>query len=88
MQKNYRDFTGEKPASDEIFRAYRSLYAYDKTALNPVVESIDDSSESWRKEKVSFDAAYGKERSPPISTFRNRVLLPIRQCIFSRRECD
>jgi serine/threonine protein kinase/formylglycine-generating enzyme required for sulfatase activity/cephalosporin-C deacetylase-like acetyl esterase len=62
VQGNFRDFSREKPASDEIFRAYRSLYAYDKTALNSVVESVDDSSESWRKEKVSFDAAYGKER--------------------------
>src|SRR6478736_5956549 len=26
------------------------------------VKSVDDSSESWRREKVSFDAAYGKER--------------------------
>jgi formylglycine-generating enzyme required for sulfatase activity/cephalosporin-C deacetylase-like acetyl esterase/predicted Ser/Thr protein kinase len=62
VQGNFRDFSREKPVSDEIFRAYRSLYAYDKTALNSAVESVDDSFESWRKEKVSFDAAYGKER--------------------------
>jgi hypothetical protein len=41
---------------------YQGLYAYDKTPLNAVLESGDDSSESWRMEKVSFDAAYGKER--------------------------
>ncbi len=62
VQRDFRDFTHERPASDEIFRAYTSLYVYDKTALNSVVESVDDSSESWRREKVSFDAAYGKER--------------------------
>ncbi len=62
VQKSLRDFIREKPASDDIFRAYTSLYAYDKTALNSAVESVDDSSETWRREKVSFDAAYGKER--------------------------
>jgi eukaryotic-like serine/threonine-protein kinase len=62
LQGSFRDFSREKPVSDEIFRAYQSLYAYDKTPFNSVVESVDDSSESWRKEKVSFDAAYGKER--------------------------
>jgi len=30
--------------------------------LKPVVESIDDSSPFWRKEKITFDAAYGGER--------------------------
>jgi eukaryotic-like serine/threonine-protein kinase len=59
---SFRDFSREKPVSDEIFRAYTSLFAYDKTPLNSTVESVDDSSESWRREKVSFDAAYDKER--------------------------
>ena len=56
-----RDFSLEKPVSDELFRAYRSLYAYDKTPLHATVESIDDAP-NWRAERVSFDAAYGKER--------------------------
>ena len=30
VQVNFRDFSREKAAPDEIFRAYRSLYAYDK----------------------------------------------------------
>ncbi|MBI3696238.1 MAG: protein kinase [Acidobacteria bacterium] len=57
-----RDYSKEKPVSDEVFRAYRSLYAYDRTDLNPVVESVDESSGFWRKEKISFNAAYGNER--------------------------
>jgi formylglycine-generating enzyme required for sulfatase activity/dienelactone hydrolase len=59
---NFRDFSKERPVSDEVFRAYQGLYAYDKNPLNAVVESVEDSSALWRKEKVSFDAAYGKER--------------------------
>jgi eukaryotic-like serine/threonine-protein kinase len=62
LHSNFRDFRHEKPVSNEVFRAYHSLYAYDKAPLNSVVESVDDSSESWRKEKVDFDASYGNER--------------------------
>ena len=57
-----RDYRKEKPASYDQFELYRSLYAYDKTELNARVESVDESSEDWTIEKVSFDAAYGEER--------------------------
>ena len=64
---------------DEIFKIYKSMYAYDRAALSAVVESIDSSAEDWTVEKVSFDAAYGDERviaylflprtgSPPYQT--------------------
>ena len=56
-----RDFYSEKPVSDEFFRVYKSLYSYDKTPLQAIVESIDDAEESTR-EKISFAAAYGNER--------------------------
>jgi dienelactone hydrolase len=57
-----RDYAAEQPVSDEIFRIFESLYACDKTPLNPKVESVDDRSDGWRREKVSIDAAYGNER--------------------------
>jgi serine/threonine protein kinase/formylglycine-generating enzyme required for sulfatase activity/cephalosporin-C deacetylase-like acetyl esterase len=57
-----RDFYKEKPVSDEVFNIYRRQFAYDKGELNPVVESTDESSEYWKKEKISFNAAYGNER--------------------------
>ena len=56
------DYSQEKPASDEVFRAYKSIYAYDRADLQAAVEAVDDSSEYWRKEKVSFNAAYGGQR--------------------------
>ena len=59
-----RDYSRETPASDEAYRIYESLYAYDRTPLNAAVESVDESSPYWRKEKVAFDAAYGHERVP------------------------
>jgi predicted esterase len=51
-----------KPVSDDIFGAFRSLYAYDRTDLKATVDAVDDGSPYWRKEKVSFNAAYGGER--------------------------
>ena len=57
-----RNYEKEKPVSDKVFQVYRGLYSYDKTALNPKVESTSLSDEGWSREKISFDAAYGRER--------------------------
>ncbi|HEX8763910.1 MAG TPA: SUMF1/EgtB/PvdO family nonheme iron enzyme [Candidatus Acidoferrum sp.] len=57
-----RDYTREKPVPESVFSFYKSLYSYDHTELDPRLESVDDSSNYWRREKVSFRAAYGNER--------------------------
>ena len=61
IEPPFRDFSKEKPVSDEVFRAYKSLYAYDKVDLNARVEETE-TTEDWTREKVSFNAAYGGER--------------------------
>jgi eukaryotic-like serine/threonine-protein kinase len=51
------------PADDQAFKVYLNLHSYAKTDLKAKFESVDEmSSQYWRKEKVSFQAAYGKER--------------------------
>jgi dienelactone hydrolase len=57
-----RDYSREEPVRDEVFRAYARLYAYDKTDLKPATELVDDSNEDWRRERITFAAAYGNER--------------------------
>jgi cephalosporin-C deacetylase-like acetyl esterase len=57
-----RDLTKAKPVPDAIFKVYRSLYGYDNTPLETATQSVDDADRRWRKEKVSFKAAYGNER--------------------------
>lgn len=57
-----RDYSREKPATAEAFRIYRNFYAYDKTRLDPIIESTDASPEHWKVQKLSFKAAYGGER--------------------------
>jgi cephalosporin-C deacetylase-like acetyl esterase len=91
-----RNYAAEKPTSDDIFRAYKSLYAYDQTALKPVTESVDETDHRWRKEKVSFDAAYGNERvtaylylprnaAPPFQTV---IYFPGSNALYARSSRD
>ena len=77
------------PVSDELFEVYRRFYAYDRTPLNARVESADNTGEHWRKETISFDAAYAGERvsahlflpknaQPPYQTI---ILFPSRYAV-------
>jgi len=59
-----RDFSKEKPVADDVFRVFQGFYAYDKGPLDVKSEGVDDASPYWRKEKVSYLAAYGGERIP------------------------
>jgi len=58
-----RDYGSEKPVSDQLFRAYKDIYLYDRTPLNAEVEIVQETTE-WKAEKITFDAAYGGERVP------------------------
>jgi hypothetical protein len=62
LGKPARDYSREKPVSDEIFRVYRGFFSYDRTDLNAALESVDDKQRYWRRETVTFDAAYPYER--------------------------
>ena len=57
-----RDFSKVKPASDQLFQAYRSIYSYDKGPLNASVEEVGDE-DDWKVEKATYAAGYGNERA-------------------------
>ena len=57
-----REYGKEKPVADSVFSIYRSFYSYDKTKLEPVVESVNDASEYWKTEEIALNTAYGGER--------------------------
>jgi formylglycine-generating enzyme required for sulfatase activity/dienelactone hydrolase/predicted Ser/Thr protein kinase len=61
LDQTIRDYSKEKPVSDEVFAAYRGLYKYDKGPLDARVEQTE-TTDDWRHEKISFNAAYGNER--------------------------
>jgi serine/threonine protein kinase/formylglycine-generating enzyme required for sulfatase activity/dienelactone hydrolase len=50
------------PVDDQTLRRFLDLHAYEKSALDSRVERIDRSSPYWRRETVSFQAAYANER--------------------------
>jgi dienelactone hydrolase len=59
----WTDRRKDPPPDDQVFQIYLNLHSYTKTDLKPNVESVDEaSSQYWRKEKISFQAAYGNER--------------------------
>ena len=62
-----RDRRPDKPVDDKTYEVFRSLHAYDKTELNPTVDSVEDKSPYWRVNHVSFRAAYGTERDRVIA---------------------
>jgi dienelactone hydrolase len=50
------------PASDAEFAVFESLHRYDSLPLDARTERVDNGSAYWRRETVSFRAAYGGER--------------------------
>jgi eukaryotic-like serine/threonine-protein kinase len=50
------------PLSEEGLRIYRSMYSYQATPLHPVLEAKDETRREWKRETVTVDAAYGRER--------------------------
>jgi formylglycine-generating enzyme required for sulfatase activity/tRNA A-37 threonylcarbamoyl transferase component Bud32/dienelactone hydrolase len=61
VRKGARDYTTEKPVDDAAFAVIRSLYRYDPLPLNARTESVEETAD-WRRETVTFGAAYGGER--------------------------
>jgi eukaryotic-like serine/threonine-protein kinase len=59
----YRDYSRERPASDELFFAFKRMYAYDAADLAAKIESTEET-DAWRVERVSYTAAYNGVRIP------------------------
>lgn len=57
---DYRDYSKEKPVSDQEFEAIKRAYAYEAKPLNAKV-TVAKETEAYRHEIATFDASYGKE---------------------------
>ena len=82
LEYHSRDYTKEKPVPDSTFQVYRGLYAYDKTPLNAVLESTDESDSRWIKQKVVFDAGYGNEKLPAYIYLPRNAAPPFQTVIY------
>jgi dienelactone hydrolase len=76
-----RDYAKARPAPDAVYRIYQAMYSYDRTPLNAKVEkAVQDS--DWRKEKITFDAAYGNERMAAYLFLPAHVKPPYQTVVF------
>jgi dienelactone hydrolase len=52
----------QEPVSDEVYAAYGRIFDYEREPLQPVVEA-SHTTRVWTRERISFDAGYGTERT-------------------------
>jgi len=81
MPSPRRDLTKEKPVSDQLFQAYRSLYSYDKLPLDAKVEKLPDGDE-WTAEKITYSAAYGNEQAISYLLIPKKGKAPYQTVVF------
>jgi cephalosporin-C deacetylase-like acetyl esterase len=77
-----RDYSREEPVSDRVFEALVGQYSYDPRPLDARIESTDESSPYWRKEKITYTAAYGNERIPAYLFLPKNVSGPFQAVVF------
>jgi len=82
VKQQVRDYSKTKPVSDEVFRAYQTMYGYEKTPLNAKVESVVQDTKDWTVQKVGYDAAYGGERIPAYLFLPKNVRPPYQTIVF------
>ena len=61
MEETYHDFSVYEPVDDEIYQILKRFYAYERAPL-VVRNKPTEHTDHWRRESVSFNAAYGGER--------------------------
>jgi hypothetical protein len=78
-----RNFATFRPASDAVFRAYGLLYAYDTTlALNAKLGGTVGETPDWIEQRITVDAAYGRQRLPIYLFLPKRVHPPYQVVTF------
>ncbi len=77
-----RDLRNVRPVSDDVFRAWQSIYSFDHGNLDTRVDAIDDASPEWRLERVSYAAAYGGERIPAYLFIPKHVQPPYQTLVY------
>jgi len=70
------------PVDDATFAVYARMFDYDSLPLDAKVEEVDDTHAAWRKERVSFTAAYGGERVPAYLFIPRNARPPYQTVVF------
>jgi eukaryotic-like serine/threonine-protein kinase len=77
-----RDVTKVKPVPDGVFAVFKNLYKYDPAPLDAVLDPVEETNEFWRKQKVTFNAAYGSERMGAYVFLPNHTAPPYQTVVF------
>jgi dienelactone hydrolase len=77
-----RNYYKEHPVPENIYRIYRDQFKYDSTALNPVIENRDESSDDFIIEEITFNSAYGDEREIVYLFLPKKVIPPFQTIVF------
>jgi serine/threonine protein kinase/formylglycine-generating enzyme required for sulfatase activity/dienelactone hydrolase/type II secretory pathway pseudopilin PulG len=80
--ENVRDYAAERPVSDEKYEAIKQRYAYDKAPLDSRLEGVAVEGPRWRRERVSFNAAYRGERVEALIFFPRSARPPYQALIY------
>jgi len=78
----FRDFSRERPVSEDVFDAFKELYSYDRTDLAAVVRQTDDTPRDWSHEVIEINAAYGHERMTVHLFLPTRARPPFQTLVF------
>jgi dienelactone hydrolase len=82
VQHASRDFSKFKAVPDNVFEAYKAMYAYPKTPLHAKVEGIVKETDDWREQRVTFDTAYRGERMAAYLFLPKNVKPPYQTVVF------
>ena len=78
-----RDFSAYTPVSDDVFRAYLAMYAYERTPLEAKVEGVVAETDDWREEQITFNTAYDNDRMAAYLFVPKHVRPPYQTVVFS-----
>jgi dienelactone hydrolase len=81
IERAFRDFYAESPASADEYSTYRQWYSYDRSPLNAVVVGAD-TSEVWIREQIEIDAADAAERLTAYVFIPRAVKAPYQTVVF------
>jgi dienelactone hydrolase len=82
IARQFRDYSRERPVSDDVYRGLAGTFAYDRVALEARLESVDSTETDWTVERVTIATPYGRERMPIYVYVPRRGRMPMQTLVF------
>ncbi|MBZ5583665.1 MAG: SUMF1/EgtB/PvdO family nonheme iron enzyme [Acidobacteriia bacterium] len=82
LQQQIRDPNRQEPAADERFEAFRRMYARKVAALDPRIESADDSSPLWTRQIVSYATGMPQQRMSAMLVLPKNGRRPLQTVVY------